>query len=42
MNHQINSYFAVLLITIIGAVASMIIVNVAYSNTFIINFAIVR
>lgn len=34
MKDKINSYFAVLLITIAGAGASMIIIHVAYANTF--------
>ena len=31
---KLNSYFAVLLITIAGAGATMIIVHIAYANTF--------
>lgn len=34
MVHKINSYFAVLLITIAGAGATWLIVRVAYANTF--------
>jgi hypothetical protein len=40
MNHtaltaKINSYFAVLLVTIAGAGAALLIIHVAYSNTFV-------
>ncbi len=34
MRHEVNSYFAALLITIMGAIASLIIIHVAYLNTF--------
>lgn len=33
MKDKINSYFAVLIITIAGAGATMLIVHVAYANT---------
>jgi len=36
MTHEINSYFAALLITIVGAGASFLIIHVAYLNTFTI------
>lgn len=35
---KINSYFAILLITISGAVAAFIIVHVAYSSAFAIGY----
>ena len=35
---RINSYFAVLLITIAGAAAAMIIVHTAYSSTIVVTF----
>jgi len=38
MKDRINSYFAILLVTIAGAGATMIIVHVAYSNTFVVTF----
>ena len=34
MKWRLNSYFAVLIITIFGAFASWLIVHVAYANTF--------
>lgn len=34
MHHQINAYFATLLITIVGAGASMLIIRVAYANVY--------
>ncbi len=34
MKEKINSYFAVLLITIAGAGAALLIVHVAYDNAF--------
>lgn len=34
MTFRINTYFATLLITLIGAGASLIIIHVAYANTF--------
>jgi len=34
MKYKLNSYFAVLLITIAGASASMLIIHVAFANTF--------
>lgn len=39
MKYRINAYFAVLLITIAGAGASLLIIHVAYANTFEINLA---
>jgi hypothetical protein len=38
MKDRINSYFAILLITIAGAGATMIIIHVAYSSTFIVTY----
>lgn len=35
MTYRINSYFAALIITIFGAGASLIIIRVAYNNTFV-------
>ena len=32
--YKVNAYFATLLITIAGAGASLIIIHVAYANTF--------
>lgn len=34
MRYKINAYFAALLVTIIGAGASLILVHVAFTNTF--------
>ncbi|MCX6787272.1 MAG: hypothetical protein NTY93_01965 [Candidatus Kaiserbacteria bacterium] len=34
MTDKINTYFAILLVTIAGAGAALIIVNVAYTNAF--------
>lgn len=34
MKDRINSYFAVLLITIAGAAAALLIIHVAYANSF--------
>jgi len=34
MKNTINSYFAVLIVTIAGAGAALLIIHVAYSNTF--------
>lgn len=34
MKDRINSYFAILLITIAGAGAALLIIRVAYANTF--------
>ena len=34
MKYRINSYFAILLITIAGAGASLIIIHIVYANTF--------
>lgn len=39
MLYKINAYFAVLLITIAGAVASSVIINVAYANTFTVTLS---
>ncbi|MGD0328364.1 MAG: hypothetical protein ABSB00_01470 [Minisyncoccia bacterium] len=36
MKDKINSYLAILLITIEGAVAAFLIIRVAYSNNFVI------
>ncbi|MFA5942683.1 MAG: hypothetical protein WC798_03370 [Candidatus Paceibacterota bacterium] len=36
MKDKINAYFAILLITIFGAGATLLIVRVAYANTFIL------
>ena len=36
MKDRINTYFAMLLITIAGAGASLLIIHVAYANTFTI------
>lgn len=33
MKEKINSYFAVLIITIVGAGAAMLIVHIAYADT---------
>lgn len=38
MKDTVNSYFAVLLVTIAGAAATMLIVNVAFSNSFAVTF----
>lgn len=34
MKYKINAYFATLLVTIAGAGATMLIIHVAYANTF--------
>ena len=34
MTFRINTYFATLLITVAGAAAAMLIIHVAYANTF--------
>jgi hypothetical protein len=34
MKGKINSYFAVLIITVVGAAATQLIVHVVYANTF--------
>jgi hypothetical protein len=34
MKDRVNTYFAILLITIAGAGASLLIIHVAYANTF--------
>lgn len=39
MTDKINSYFAILLVTIAGAAASMLIIHAAYSRTIITVFA---
>ena len=36
MTFRINTYFAVLLVTIFGAAAAMLIVHVANANTFVV------
>jgi len=36
MVFRINTYFAVLLVTIFGAGAALLIIHIAYSNTFIV------
>jgi hypothetical protein len=36
MKGKINSYFAVLIITVVGAAATQLIVHVVYANTFTI------
>jgi len=36
MTQKINSYFAVLLITITGAAASLLIIHIIYANTFVV------
>ena len=34
MNHQINSYLAMLVVTLVGASLSVVIIRVANNNTF--------
>lgn len=34
-DYEINPYIAVLIITVVGAAASLFIIRVAYSNSFI-------
>lgn len=34
MKYRLNAYFAVLVLAIIGSGASLIIIHVAYANTF--------
>ena len=36
MREKINSYFAILIITIAGSTAALTIIHVVYNNTFII------
>lgn len=36
MTFKINTYFATLLVTIFGAGATLLIVHVAYANTFVV------
>lgn len=36
MTFRINTYFATLLITILGAVGALLIVHVANANTFVV------
>lgn len=36
MRHQVNSYFAVLLITVVGIGAAQFIIHFAYDNAFVI------
>jgi len=38
MSRQINSYFAALMITVVGAGATLLIVNMAYATMFKIVF----
>lgn len=38
MKYKINAYFAVLLVTVIGAGASLILMHVANANTFSVTF----
>lgn len=38
MKYKINAYFAVLLVTIIGAGASLILIHVANANAFSVTF----
>lgn len=42
MKTKVNAYFASLLITVLGAWATMTIVRVAYSNTIIVTYASVE
>ena len=39
MKDKINAYFSVLLITIAGAGAALLIIHVAYANSFTIVFS---
>lgn len=39
MKHRVNAYFAVLLITIAGAGAALLLVHIVTSNTFTITFS---
>ncbi len=34
MKDKINFYFAILILTVVGAGASLLIIHVAYANTF--------
>lgn len=38
MKYRLNAYFAVLVITVIGAGASLILIHVANANTFSVTF----
>lgn len=38
MKYKINAYFAVLAITVLGAGAALILIHIAYANTFSVTF----
>lgn len=38
MKYRLNTYFAMLAITVVGAGAVLILIHVAYANTFSITF----
>jgi hypothetical protein len=39
LKYKVNAYFASLLITLIGAGASLLIIHVAYANAFAVTYA---
>jgi len=39
MKHKVNAYFAVLLITVAGAGAALLLIHVVTSNTFATTFS---
>lgn len=39
MKYKLNAYFAMLMVTIIGAGATLLIIHIAYANEFDITYA---